>query len=193
MCRHWRSSDLWFPIIRNPHPGCSFRRSASSCLPRIIPSSAKGSDIMTSIIRALLAFAVGLFQSRVSLQLEILALQHQLSVYRRSIRRPRVRPPARLVWAWLSRGWSRWREVLVFVQPETVLAWQRQRFREHWAGLSRRAPGRPAIPNQLFSLLPWLADTSGAGHGLPGTPPRLTARTGSGGRFSGSRGAPSSL
>jgi hypothetical protein len=108
---------------------------------------------MTSIIRALLAFAVSLFQSRVSLQLEILALQHQLSVYRRSIRRPRVRPPDRLVWAWLSRGWSRWREVLVFVQPATVLAWQRQRFREHWARLSRRAPGRPGIPKEVQALI----------------------------------------
>ena len=86
---------------------------------------------MTSVIRALLAFAASLFQSRVSLQVEIFALHHQLNVYRRSIRRLRVRPPDRLVWAWLSRGWPRWREVLVFVQSATVLAWQRQRFRAH--------------------------------------------------------------
>ena len=108
---------------------------------------------MTSLIRALLVFAVSLFQSRLSLQLEIFALHHQLNVYRRSIRRPRVRPPDRLVWAWRSRSWSRWREVLVFVQPATVLAWQRTRFREHWARLSRKEPGRPAIPKALRELI----------------------------------------
>ncbi len=108
---------------------------------------------MPSIIRALLAFAVSLFQSRLSLQVEIFALQHQLNVYRRSIRRPRVRPPDRLVWSWLSRGWSCWREVLIFVQPATVLAWQRMRFREHWARLSRRGPGRPGIPKEIQGLI----------------------------------------
>src|SRR5271157_4402696 len=108
---------------------------------------------MTSIVRALLAFAVSLVQSRLSLQLEIFALQHQLNIYRRSIRRPRVRLADRLVWSWLSRGWSRWREALVFVQPATVLAWQRIRFRDHWARRSRRAPGRPAFPKDLRALI----------------------------------------
>src|SRR5271157_428983 len=109
---------------------------------------------MTSIVRALLAFAVSLVQSRLSLQLEIFALQHQLNIYRRSIRRPRVRLADRIAWSWLSRGWSRWREVLVFVQPATVIAWQRQRFRDHWARLSRKGRrGRPTIPTALRALI----------------------------------------
>ena len=70
---------------------------------------------MKPIVRALLAFVVSLVRSRVSLQMEILALQHQLAVYHRSIRRPRVSPSDRIFWSWLSRGWSRWREVLIFV------------------------------------------------------------------------------
>ena len=70
---------------------------------------------MMPIVRALLAFVSSLFRSRVSLQLEILALQHQLAIYHRSIRRPQVRLTDRLFWSWLSRGWSRWQEVLVFV------------------------------------------------------------------------------
>ena len=107
---------------------------------------------MMSISRAVLAFVASLFRSRVSLQLEIFALQHQLSVYQRSIRRPQVRPIDRIVWSWLSRGWSRWREVLVFVQPTTVLAWQRTRFRNHWARLSRKEAGRPGIPKEFQAL-----------------------------------------
>ena len=108
---------------------------------------------MTPLVRALLAFVSSLFRSRVSLQLEILALQHQLAIYHRSIRRPQVRLTDRLFWSWLSRGWSRWREALVFVQPATVLAWQRTRFRDHWARLSRRGPGRPAIAKEIRELI----------------------------------------
>jgi putative transposase len=44
-------------------------------------------------------------------------------------------------------------EVLVFGQPATVLAWQRTRLREHWAGLSRRDPGRPAIDQEVRRLI----------------------------------------
>jgi hypothetical protein len=77
---------------------------------------------MPPVVRALFAVVGSPFRSRVSRQREILALRHQLAGYHRSIRRPQVRPLDRMVWSWLSRGWSRWREVLVFVQPATVIA-----------------------------------------------------------------------
>ena len=109
---------------------------------------------MPPIVRALLAFVASFFRSRVSLQLEIVALRHQLTLYSRSIRRPHVRPSDRILWAWLSRGWARWREVLVFVQPATVIAWQRQRFRDHWARLSRTGrPDRPTISTEIRALI----------------------------------------
>ncbi len=79
----------------------------------------KGAWIIKPIVRALLAFVVSLVRSR---------LQHQLGVYRRSIRRPHVRLSDRLVWSWLSRGWSRWQEALVCVQSATILAWQHKCF-----------------------------------------------------------------
>jgi putative transposase len=109
---------------------------------------------MLPIMRALLGFAISLFRSRVSLQLEVLALHHPLNVYRRSIRRPQVRPGDRIIWAWLATRWSRWREVLVFVQPATVIAWQRRRFRDHWARLSRKGRrGRSTIAPELRALI----------------------------------------
>jgi len=109
---------------------------------------------MTLIGRALLAFVANFFRSRVSLQLEIVVLRHQLTLYRRASRRPRVRRSDRIFWSWLARHWSRWQEVLVFVQPATVLAWQRQRFRDHWTRLSRPGrPGRPAISRDVRDLI----------------------------------------
>ncbi len=101
--------------------------------------------IMLPIISALLAFVAGLFRSRASLCLEHLALRHQLAVYQQTVHRPRLRPTDRLFWAWLSRLWSAWHDALVFVQPRTVIAWQQQRFRDHWRRLSQQGtPGRPA-------------------------------------------------
>jgi transposase InsO family protein len=109
---------------------------------------------MKPIVRALLAFAVSLARSRVSLQLEILALRHQLMFYHRSIQRPYVRPGDRILWSWLARHWARWREVLVFVQPATVLAWQRTRFRTAWGRLSgTRRAGKPTISQELRDLI----------------------------------------
>ena len=31
-----------------------------------------------------------------------------------------------------------WHDALAFVQPRTVIAWQRRRFRDHWRRLSQR-------------------------------------------------------
>jgi hypothetical protein len=78
---------------------------------------------MLSVLSALLAFAVGLFQSRTSLCLVHLALRHQLAVDQQTAHRPRLRLPDGLFWVWLSHFWSGWQAALVFVQPRTVIAW----------------------------------------------------------------------
>ena len=109
---------------------------------------------MLPVILALLAFVVGLFRSRASLCLEHLALRHQLAVYQQTIARPRLQSTDRLFWAWLSRLWPGWRNALAFVQPRTVIAWQRTRFRDHWARLSGETkPGRPVIAKEVRKLI----------------------------------------
>jgi len=54
---------------------------------------------MLPIVRARLAFAVSLVRSRVSLQVEILALRHQRAVSERASRRT----PS-WVWTWATGG-----------------------------------------------------------------------------------------
>jgi putative transposase len=110
--------------------------------------------IMLPIISVLLACVAGFFRSRASLHLEHLALRHQLAVYQHTMPRPRLHPTDRLLWAWLSRLWSGWQRALVFVQPHTVIAWRRRRFRDHWRQLSLPGrPGRPTLAKEIRELI----------------------------------------
>jgi putative transposase len=109
---------------------------------------------MWPVFRALFTVISIVVRSRLSLHLEVVALRHQLSVYQRTVKRSKIRRGDRILWAWLSRHWSRWRAALHFVQPLTVIAWQRRRFREHWARISGRGlPGRPAVCKEIRDLI----------------------------------------
>jgi len=92
----------------------------------------------------LAAVALAGFKSRAALQLENLALRHQLGVLHRSVKKPRLTSPDRLLWAWLCVVWNDWRSALVIVKPQTVIAWHRKGFRLFWQGkILRGQPGRP--------------------------------------------------
>ncbi len=59
-------------------------------------------------------------------------------------------------WAGLSQVWSGWRDALVFVQPDTVVRWQRERFRKFWARLSRSNHDRrrrPSVAAEIRRLI----------------------------------------
>ena len=60
---------------------------------------------MLPVISALLTCLKTLLCSRLALQLEVVALRHQLAVYQQSIARPRLHSTDRLFWVWLSRLW----------------------------------------------------------------------------------------
>jgi putative transposase len=94
------------------------------------------------------------FRSRAALQLEILALRHQLGVLHRSVKRPKLTSPDRLLWVWLSRMWTDWRSSLVIVKPETVIGWHRKSFRLFWTWKVRGGrSGRPAVPRDIRELI----------------------------------------
>ena len=109
---------------------------------------------MQSVFSALIAYVVSHFRSHQSLRLENMALRHQLAVYQHTVKRPKLRPADRLFWRWLSRLWSDWQAALAFVQPRTVIAWQKKRFRDYWRHLSQSGkPGRPAISKEVRALI----------------------------------------
>ena len=118
-------------------------------------------------ICALFAFVSTLFRSRFTLQLENVAVRHQLAVYQRTTWRPRIGPGDRIFWIWLPRVWSGWRAQLVFVQTRTVLAWQRKRFRDRWTKLHKQSrPGRPSVSKEIRAL-PRKMSEANVGWGSP--------------------------
>jgi putative transposase len=103
----------------------------------------------------LLPFLVG---GHRQLALENLALRHQLSVYKRTATRPKLRPTDRLFWVGLARVWAGWRHSLVIVTPDTVLRWQRRRFTEYWTQLSGRTRrGRAPVKAEIRALVTRMA------------------------------------
>ncbi len=87
-------------------------------------------------MRALLNFTTlilgcvpAFFRSRGEQAIVELALRQQLATYTQKRSKPRLTPLDRAFWVALSRAWSGWSEVLVIVQPDTVVRWHRKGFR----------------------------------------------------------------
>jgi transposase InsO family protein len=107
-----------------------------------------------TVLSALLASALSLFRSHTALHLEIFALRHQLGVLQRSVKKPKLTPADRLIWAWLSELWLDWRSALIIVKPETVIAWHRKGFRLFWTWKVRHGrTGRPSVSNEVRELI----------------------------------------
>src|SRR3974377_1978310 len=106
-------------------------------------------------LKTLLTNLSSIFHSRAALQLENLALRHQIGVLQRSSRkRPKLTLVDRLLWVWLSRIWSGWRPALAIVRPETVVAWHRKGFRLFWTWKVRHGQlGRPVISREVREVI----------------------------------------
>jgi putative transposase len=106
--------------------------------------------LFTAVIAALSAS----FRSRAVLQLEILALRHQIGVLQRSVKRPKLTPADRLLWAWLCTVWQDWKSGVFIIKASTVLGWHRKGFRLFWTWKIRRGKlGRPTVPKQVRELI----------------------------------------
>ena len=94
------------------------------------------------------------FRHHTALQLEILALRHQLGVLQRSVKRPKLTVTDRFLWAWLSTIWREWQSSIAIVKPATVIGWHRKGFRLFWRWKIRQGnPGRPGVAKDVRSLI----------------------------------------
>jgi putative transposase len=110
---------------------------------------------MLIFLKTAVAILFSIFRSRAALNLENLALRHQIGILQRSARKPpKLTPADRLFWVSLSRLWRDWRSALAIVRPETVVVWHRAGFRLFWTWKVRRGqPGRPVIGREVRDLI----------------------------------------
>src|SRR3984893_13105497 len=110
---------------------------------------------MLILLSALLSTLYSMFRSRAVLELENLALRHQIGVLKRSARkRPKLTPADRMFWVVLSRVWGDWRSALDIVKPATVIAWHRKGFRLFWTWKIRHGGiGRTAVSCEIRDLI----------------------------------------
>jgi transposase InsO family protein len=109
--------------------------------------------MLTALVVALRSLALCCRGHR-AVALENLALRQQLAVFKRTMKRPPLRPHDRLFWMLLINIWRQWRTALVVVHPDTVVRWHRQWFRRRWTRCSRRTrPGRPRTNAALRALV----------------------------------------
>jgi len=92
--------------------------------------------------------------------LENAALRMQIAAFQRKRKRLLLTTFDRVFWVTLRTLWSDWRHPLLYVQADTVVRWQRERFRKFWNRLSnpkRRRRGRPGTPQELRRLIEQMA------------------------------------
>ena len=107
---------------------------------------------MHELVRWIVSVVARRLRSWAAVELENLALRHQLRVLRRQRPgRPRLFVIDRLLWIWLYRIWPRCLDAMVLVKPATVVQWHRQGFRLFWHWRSRS--GRPSVDREISALI----------------------------------------
>ena len=110
--------------------------------------------LMTFSVRALRA----VFRTREELLIENLALRQQVAALKKERPRPVLDDLDRAFWVALRAAWPGWASRLALVNPDTVARWQRDRFRRHWAKISRqKGPGRPRVDAEIRRLIRTMA------------------------------------
>ena len=107
------------------------------------------------MLSLLLSAVLPSLRDRASLQLELIALRHQLLVLeRKRTTQSRLTRIDRFLWVWLYRLWPGCLDVVVIVKPDTVIRWHRRGFRLFWTWKSRpRRRGCPPVPQEVRVLI----------------------------------------
>jgi putative transposase len=107
------------------------------------------------VVRRLLRVIVG-SSAVAALQVENAVLRHQLSVLRRTVKRPPLGRRNRLLLAAASVLMPRDRWSAFLVSPQTLTRWHRELVRRRWS-YRRRSPGRPPLDPAVRELVLRLA------------------------------------
>ena len=93
------------------------------------------------------------------LLLQNIALRNQIGVYLRTVDKKKIksqiRDRDRRLWLLLRKFLENWSDYLVIVKPETVINWERQRFKRFWRKKTseRVKVGRPKISAEHIEFI----------------------------------------
>jgi transposase InsO family protein len=88
------------------------------------------------------------------LELEVIALRHQLGVLRRKQKRVlHVSLADRILWSWLFWMWPQVLNTMVLVRPDTVVGWHRKGFRLYWTWRAQDKRHCPVLTPELRELI----------------------------------------
>jgi hypothetical protein len=89
------------------------------------------------------------------LLLEIMALRQQLNVFKGRPLPVKAHCSGQTLWVVLRRFWPGWKNALVIVHPETVVAWHRAGFKLYWTWCSRHKAraGRKCVSKEMRELI----------------------------------------
>lgn len=94
-----------------------------------------------------------LTRSKVELVLENALLRQQLSVLSRQVKRPRFTGVDRWSLVVLASKLATWRQVLLILQPDTLLRWHRELFKHFWTHQSKRKGGNHGLSAEVVALI----------------------------------------
>ena len=116
---------------------------------------------MLNAILRWIRFVILVLGGHQQVALENAALRQQLAVFKRDVKRQKLRRWDRLFWIGLRAIWKDWKSALVIVRPETVISWQQKRFKRYWWRLSQsKGPGRPRVSSEIRTLISNMAATN---------------------------------
>jgi hypothetical protein len=85
---------------------------------------------------------------------ENIVLRQQVRNFKRENPGPHIRRFDRIFWLWVRCLWSKWKDALIVVKPETVVKWHRIGFRIYWKFISNRIKkrGREKVDKETRNL-----------------------------------------
>jgi putative transposase len=91
-----------------------------------------------------------LTHSRTDLIVENALLRQQLIILKRQVKRPQLSNPDRIRLVLLSHFAKFWKQTLHTIQPDTLLSWHRNLFRNYCL---RKSQGRPRVESETITLI----------------------------------------
>jgi putative transposase len=105
------------------------------------------------LLRHVLWLIAGSSNGRLSTEVELVILRHQLKVLKRQVGRPRLRRRDRVFMAAISRVLPRTRWSSFLVSPQTLLRWHRELVRRKWTVRRKSTGGRPPMADEIAELI----------------------------------------